>query len=65
MAEVRKRVDIPNVIYTGNHGLEIEYPDPKKAPFAYEMEPDIQQKYNKLVAYLKSSVSNTVYIEIK
>ncbi|XP_031628242.1 probable trehalose-phosphate phosphatase 3 [Contarinia nasturtii] len=56
MQEVRDRVQIPNIIYTGNHGLEIEYP--MREPFAYQMEPEIQAKYDELVAYLNTSLAD-------
>lgn len=54
LQDVQKKVGIGNMVYAGNHGLEILYTDGKK--YEYEISNELKENFIKMIDELKASV---------
>ncbi|KAH8412841.1 hypothetical protein KR009_006229, partial [Drosophila setifemur] len=64
LKDVQRQVNIDGIIYAGNHGLEIEYPDGSRHD--YQLPAEIQQNYTNMVKELKEKVEkNGAWVEDK
>lgn len=53
--DVRERVGLSQIVYAGNHGLEISYPDGKNHD--YQIPSEISENYSNLLKELQKMVS--------
>lgn len=52
---LRKMINLKNVIYAGSHGLEIDFPDGFK--FKYSIDPEVCKNFEVMVQDFKKNVS--------
>ncbi|KAL7032333.1 hypothetical protein ACKWTF_007290 [Chironomus riparius] len=61
--DVKRKVNIPNVIYGGNHGLEILYPNGTR--YIHEIPDDAKENFKQIVAELENICRKGAWVENK
>lgn len=59
LEDIKKKVGIKGITYSGNHGIEIERPDGSRHD--YQLPEDVQKSYKSLVKELNEKVTLTFF----